>query len=108
MHSGGSCVVLSPRRAQKWLSGWRCRYGLATGKFDVPSEDVPSEFAAGNAQAPSRERRWEHGSSGGSARRAIPHFSNLAAFTSANSASGCATMVANMMPLMMTDQAVSQ
>jgi hypothetical protein len=33
---------------------------------------------------------------------------SLAERTSANSALGCATMVANMMPLMMIDQAVSQ
>ncbi|MDA9431668.1 hypothetical protein XH88_07665 [Bradyrhizobium sp. CCBAU 51627] len=36
------------------------------------------------------------------------YFVRLAAWISTNSASGCATMVANIMPLMMSDQAVSQ
>jgi hypothetical protein len=45
---------------------------------------------------------------GGDLRFTRVYFTRLAAWTSTNSESGWVTMVVNMMPLMMSDQAVSQ
>jgi hypothetical protein len=42
----GEIEARRPTAGIRGLKGWRCRYDLATGRFDVPSE-----FAAHNAKA---------------------------------------------------------
>ena len=48
----GEIEAKHPKNGVRWLHGWRCRYDLKSGKFDVPGV-----FAKGNAEALKRTER---------------------------------------------------